>query len=64
MPGGVAWKILCIAEASSRKEAEVIREAIAAYLGETDPAAVKGVIASLEDRVANLERKLAGLGQL
>jgi len=34
------------------------------HLGKTDPTAVKGAIASLEDRVASLEGKLAGLGQL
>lgn len=53
-----------IATAAGRKEAEVVREAIAQYLGRTDPNSVKGAIASLEDRVANLERKLAGLGRL
>ena len=36
-----------IAEASGRKEAEVIREALAQYLGETAPGAVKGAIADL-----------------
>lgn len=34
-----------IAEASGRKEAEVVGEALAQYLGEIDPGAVKGVIA-------------------
>ena len=53
-----------IAQAAGRKEAEVVREAIAQYLGRTDPSSVKGAIASLEDRVATLERKLAGLGRL
>ena len=53
-----------IAAAAGRKEAEVIREALAQYLGQTDPAVIKGVIASLEDRMATLERKLAGLGRL
>ena len=55
-------QISVIASASGRKEAEVVREAITQYLGKTDPSAVKGVIASLEERVSVLERKLAGLG--
>ncbi len=53
-----------IASAAGRKESEVVREALAQYLGRTDPSNVKGAIASLEDRVTNLERKLAGLGRL
>lgn len=57
-------QISAIATASGRKEAEVVREAITQYLGRTDPSSVKGMIASLEDRVASLERKLAGLGRL
>jgi RHH-type rel operon transcriptional repressor/antitoxin RelB len=57
-------QISAIAAAAGRKEAEVVREALAQYLGQTDPSAVKGAIALLEDRVASLERKLAGLGRL
>lgn len=53
-----------IAQAAGRKEAEVVREALAQYLGKTDPSSVKGALALLEDRVANLEQKLAGLGRL
>ena len=53
-----------IAAATGRKEADVVREALAQYLGKTDPSSVKGAIASLEDRVASVERKLAGLGRL
>lgn len=53
-----------IAAAAGRKEAEVVREAIAQYLGLTDPAFVKGAIADLQDRVASLEQKLATLGRL
>ncbi|MBV8886785.1 MAG: hypothetical protein JO235_22715 [Chroococcidiopsidaceae cyanobacterium CP_BM_RX_35] len=62
----VEWQeqIQEIARAAGRKEAEVVREVIALYLGKTDPVAVKGAIASLEDRVASLEQKLAGLGRL
>jgi RHH-type rel operon transcriptional repressor/antitoxin RelB len=52
------------ARASGRKEAEVIREALAQYLGKTDPGAVKGAIADLQERVSSLERKLAGLGRM
>ncbi|WP_250123502.1 hypothetical protein [Chroococcidiopsis sp. CCMEE 29] len=54
-------QINAIAAAAGRKEAEVVREALAQYLGET---AVWGAITSLEDRVTSLERKLAGLGRL
>jgi RHH-type rel operon transcriptional repressor/antitoxin RelB len=57
-------QISAIALAAGRKEAEIVRDAIAQYLGKTDPNSVKGAIASLEDRVASLERKLAGLGRL
>lgn len=57
-------QISAIASAAGRKEAEIVREALAQYLGKTDPTAVKGAIASLEDRVTMLERKLVGLGRL
>lgn len=57
-------QISVIATASGRKEAEVVRDALAQYLGKTDPNSVKGAIASLEDRVNNLERKLVSLGRL
>ena len=57
-------QISAIANASGRKEAEIIREAIGQYLGKTDLGSVKGAIANLEDRVASLERKLASLGRL
>ncbi len=57
-------QISALATASGRKEAEIIREAIAQYLGRTDPAAVRCALASLEERVSVLERKLAGSGQL
>jgi len=53
-----------IATASGRKEAEVVREALAQYLGETDKSSVKGAISDLQDRLASLEQKLAGLGRL
>ncbi len=57
-------QISALALASGRKEAEVVREALAQYLGETYPTSVKGALASLEDRVATVERKLKGLGRL
>jgi RHH-type rel operon transcriptional repressor/antitoxin RelB len=53
-----------IASASGRKESDVVREAVAQYLGEVSPGAVSGALASLESRVAVLESKLAGLGRL
>jgi len=62
----VEWqeKIRGIAEASGRKEAEVVREAIGQYLGEVDTAAVKGAIADLQERLAKVEAKLVGFGRL
>ncbi len=57
-------QISAIALAAGRKEAEIVRDAIAQYLGKTDPSNVKGAIADLQERVVNLERKLAGLGRL
>jgi len=57
-------QISAIALAAGRKEAEIVRDAIAQYLGKTDPTAVKGAISDLQDRVANVERKLASLGRL
>jgi RHH-type rel operon transcriptional repressor/antitoxin RelB len=53
-----------IAKAAGRKEAEVVREAIAQYWGKTDSSSVKGAITDLQSRLATVERKLAGLGQL
>ena len=52
------------ASASGRREAEIVRKALGQYLGKTDLGSIKGAIASLEDRVADLERKLAGMGRL
>lgn len=57
-------QISAIASAAGRKEAEIVRDAIAQYLGKTDPRSVKGAINDLQDRVANMERKLASLGRL
>lgn len=55
-------QITAIATVSGCKEAEVVREALAQYLRKTDPRVVKGAIADLQERVSNLERKLAGQG--
>ena len=57
-------QISALALAAGRKEAEIVREALAQYLGKTDPSSVKGAIADLQDRVANVERKLISLGRL
>lgn len=57
-------QIQAIASASRRKEAEVVREAIAQHLGRTNPSSVKGASTSLEVRVSALKRKLVGLGRL
>ena len=57
-------QINAIAAASGRKEAEVVREALGQYLGKNDPGSIKGAIAQLQDKVANLERKLATLSRL
>lgn len=46
-----------IAKISGRKEAEVVREAIAQYLGQIDPATVRGAIEDLQARVEQLERQ-------
>ena len=53
-----------IAAVAGRKEAEIVREEIAQYLGQTDPNNVKGAVTDLQDKVACLERKLAGLDPL
>jgi RHH-type rel operon transcriptional repressor/antitoxin RelB len=60
------WQQLfnAIANASGRKEAEVVREALGQYLGKTDLGSIKGAISSLESRVADLERQLVSLGRL
>jgi RHH-type rel operon transcriptional repressor/antitoxin RelB len=50
--------------ATGRKEAEVVRKALAQYLGQTNLMGVNGALTSLEDRVSNLERKLVGLVRL
>ena len=57
-------QISVIALAAGRKEAEIVRDAVAQYLGKTDPSSVKGALADLQDRVANVERKLISLGRL
>ena len=62
----VEWhiQIQAIATAAGRKESEVVREAISQYLGRTDSSGVKGALQDLQERVANVERKLSGLGRL
>lgn len=62
----VEWqeKIKGIAEATGRKEAEVVREAIAQYLGETDPTTITRTLEDMQQRLAVVERKLAGFGKL
>jgi RHH-type rel operon transcriptional repressor/antitoxin RelB len=57
-------QISAIALAAGRKEAEIVRDAIAQYLGKTDPTAVKGAISDLQERVASLEGNLASLVDL
>ncbi|MBA2747405.1 MAG: hypothetical protein H0U45_01395 [Tatlockia sp.] len=57
-------QIKAIAHSAGRKEAEIVRDAIAQYLGKTDPSSVKTAISDLQERVNNLEQKLAGLGRL
>ncbi len=61
----VEWqaKIRGIAEATGKKEAEVVREAIAQYLGETDPSTITRTIEDMQQRLAAVERKLAGFGK-
>ncbi|MBR8840814.1 MAG: hypothetical protein DSM106950_44330 [Stigonema ocellatum SAG 48.90 = DSM 106950] len=50
--------------ASGRTEAQIVREAIAAYLGQVNPDGVATALASLQSRVEILEGKLAGNGRL
>ncbi|NEP02030.1 MAG: hypothetical protein F6K58_25905 [Symploca sp. SIO2E9] len=57
-------KVRGIANASGRKEAEVVREAIAKYLGEANPDTIKSTLEQHEQRLAEVERKLGALGQL
>ena len=61
VPQDFKHQISAIALAAGRKEAEIVREALGQYLNQTDPAAVKGAIADLQERVINLERKLGRL---
>lgn len=53
-----------IVAAAGRKEAEVLREVIAQYLGRTDLGAVKGALDALDNRVTVLERKSAFFGEI
>lgn len=46
-----------IAQAAGREKAEILREALAQYLGKTDPAAVNGAITDLQKRVTELEQR-------
>ncbi len=57
-------QINAIAQVTGRKPAEVVREAIAAYLGKTDPKAIRSVLVDHENRLANVESKLSSLGRL
>ncbi|MBD2025271.1 hypothetical protein [Leptolyngbya sp. FACHB-711] len=54
-------KIESIATASGRNSSQVIYEAIGVYLGCNDANTVGGQVASLESRLSEVERKLAGL---
>ncbi len=56
-------QIQAIATDSGRKEAEIVREASAQYLGRTKPVSVKAVITTLDDRVTLIKRKLACFGE-
>ena len=47
VPQGWQQQISAIAAAAGRKEAEIVREALGQYLGQTDPASVKGAISDL-----------------
>jgi RHH-type rel operon transcriptional repressor/antitoxin RelB len=61
----VEWqaKIRGIAEATGKKEAEVVREAITQYLGEADPTTITRTLEDMQQRLAAVERKLAGFGK-
>ena len=62
----VEWqeKIRGIAEATGRKQAEVVREAITQYLGETDSTTIIGTLEDMQQRLAVVKRKLAGFWKL
>lgn len=64
VPQGWQQQISAITLAAGRKEAEIVREALGQYLGQTNPPSMKGAISDLQDRVANVERKLISLGRL
>ncbi len=57
-------QVSAIALAAERKEVEIVRDAIAHYLGQISPTVVKGAITAFQERVTSLEQKLAGLGWL
>ena len=61
----VEWqaKIRGIAEATGKKEAEIVREAIAQYLGEADPTTITRTLEDIQQRLTVVERKLAGFGK-
>ncbi len=53
-----------IANAPGRQKFEVVRDILGQYLSKTYLGSIKGAIANLEYRVANLEQKLVGLRRL
>lgn len=57
------WReqIRAIAHSAGRTEAEIVRDAIAQYLGTTNPSSIKGAISDLQERVINLEQRLGRL---
>ncbi len=56
-------QISVIGTVSRYRKAEVVREALAQYLGKAAPASsIKGAIADWQDSVNNLGRKLADWG--
>jgi len=50
-----------IASTTGRTQAEVVREAVAVYLGQTDPNMIKSILSEHHNRLSKLERKLARL---
>lgn len=59
-----AEQVKAIATATGRKEAEVVREAIGAYLGKHDPSAIRNTLEDVQLRLAAVEQKLGRLGRL
>lgn len=57
-------EIKVIANSTGRKPSEILREAIAQYLGKANPEAIKNTLDGHSLRIADLEQKLSKLTKL